>query len=143
MSNFNAGDDTISVEDITNRVDELRGECDSIQEDIDSAVDDLEVDAAEGAMEEWTKENAEELETLESLLSEMCGYGGNHQWEGDWYPDYLTHENYFETAMDEMVADCYEIPKDLPSFMTITLDYDALREDYTEVEFDGQTYYYR
>lgn len=132
MSNFNAGDDIISVEDITNRVDELRGERDSF--------DDEDGDIT------WSDDNpddAAELETLENLLFEMCGYGGNHQWEGDWYPDYLTHENHFETAMDEMVADCYEIPKDLPSFMTIVLDYDALKEDYTEITFEGETYYYR
>jgi len=46
-------------------------------------------------------------------------------------------------AMDEMVADCYEVPKNLPSFMTITLDYVALQQDYSTVEIDGTTYFYR
>lgn len=85
----------------------------------------------------------EELQTLENLLEELKGYGGDEQWEGNWYPVTLIRDSYFEEAMDEMVADCYEIPKDLPSFVTITLDYVALQQDYSSVEFDGVTYWYR
>ena len=41
------------------------------------------------------------------------------------------------------VADCYTLPKDLPFWMTITYDYDALKQDYTGVDFNGVTYYVR
>ena len=41
-----------------------------------------------------------------------------------------------------MVADCYAMPE-LPSFMTVTLDYDALEQDYTSVDFDGVEYLIR
>lgn len=88
-------------------------------------------------------EELETLETLENLLEELKGYGGDEQWEGNWYPVTLIRDSYFEESMDEMIADCYEIPKDLPSFMTITLDYVALQIDYCSVEFDGVKYWYR
>jgi hypothetical protein len=132
MSDFNAGDDIIDVRDIIARVEELREERDSFCDDEGDIV--------------WSDDNpddAEELNMLESLLSDLCGYGGDEQWEDDWYPITLIHENYFEQSMDEMVADCYDVPKDLPYWITITLDYDALKQDYSEVEFDGNTYYYR
>jgi hypothetical protein len=45
--------------------------------------------------------------------------------------------------MDEMVSECYELPKDLPFWMTITYDYDALRQDYTKLDFDGVAYFVR
>lgn len=73
----------------------------------------------------------------------MKGNGGDEQWEGDWYPVTLIRESYFEDAMDEMIEDCYELPKDLPFWMNITYDYDALKMDYTTTELDGVTYYYR
>jgi hypothetical protein len=75
-------------------------------------------------------------------LDEIQGCGGDHQWRGDWYPANLIRDSYFEQAMDELVADCYVIPE-MPSFMTITLDYVALQQDYSSVEVDGVTYWYR
>jgi len=51
----------------------------------------------------------------------------------------LIHEDYFEEYMDQMLEDLGEIP-DVPSYITITIDYDALREDYTTISFDGQEY---
>lgn len=62
----------------------------------------------------------------------------------DWeYGTTLIHEDYFEEYMDEMIEDCYEFPKNLPFWMSLTIDYDALTQDYTEVDFDGVTYYVR
>ena len=139
IENF-AGSDIIDVRDIIARVEELREQ-----------VEEIKVDFNEGADEEQEARNHpdfsnalfDELQTLENLLSDLCGNGGDEQWEGDWYPVILIKDSYFEESMDEMVADCYDMPKNLPSFMTVTLDYDALKQDYTECEFEGDTYYYR
>ena len=98
---------------------------------------------AKNALIEWDKENAQEMQTLTAIMKDLKGYGGDEQYRGDWYPVTLIRYSYFETAMDELIADCYEVPKDLPSFMTITLDYVALQQDYTLTEIDGITYYYR
>ena len=61
-------------------------------------------------------------------------------WE---YGETLIHRNYFEEYMDEMVEECYDLPKDLPYWMSIKLDYVALEQDYISVDFDGQEYLIR
>lgn len=46
--------------------------------------------------------------------------------------------------MDDLVQECYSKHYEgLPYWMTITLDYDALKQDYTPIEIDGVTYLYR
>ena len=152
------GSDIIDVRDVIARVEELRSERDSLKEQCDDCVSAYEYHdgddtkstpeyddmlKAKADLTEWENDNSEELTELEELLSSMCGYGGDEQWEGDWYPVTLIHENYFESAMDELLEDVGDTPKDLPSYLTITVDYDVLKQDYSEVEFNGDTYYYR
>lgn len=60
----------------------------------------------------------------------------------DWnYGVTLIHENYFEQYIDEMLEDCGKLPKNLPFYINIIIDYDVLKQDYTEVDFNGETYY--
>ena len=122
-------DDVIDVRDIIDRIEEL-----------ESSKDDHESEPDGG---HWSDEEAQELQTLADLMDDLKGYGGDEQWRGDWYPLTLIRDSHFEESMDELVADCYEWPKDLPSFVTITLDYVALQQDYSTVEIGGETYFYR
>ena len=121
--------DIIDVRDIIERIEELESEI----EDYTEQMDDWQANA----------NNQEQLEALMSIMEEMKGYGGDEQWRGDWYPVTLIRDSHFEEAMDELVHDCYDMPKNLPDFMTITLDYVALQMDYTSVEIEGATYWYR
>ena len=121
--------DIIDVRDIIERVEELESEIEAYAE----TMDDWQANA----------DNQQELEALMSIMGEMKGYGGDEQWRGDWYPVTLIRDSHFEEAMDELVHDCYDMPKNLPDFMTITLDYVALQMDYTSVEIEGATYWYR
>ena len=156
-------DDTIDSRDIIERIVELQDTRDSLQTDYDDAVTALDefeddpstfaqdgstpdelreaVEAAKKALDTWnTSDDAEELRILEALQEEASGYSP------DWtYGSQLIRRSYFEQAMDEMVADCYgdQYTKDLPSFMTLTLDYDALEQDYTGVDFGGVEYLIR
>lgn len=138
--------DIIDVRDIIARVEELRETVAAIKEEFDAIPENAGVDFANIARNhpDFSSEEYDELQTLESLLSDLCGNGGDEQWEGDWYPVTLIKESYFEESMDEMIADCYpDLSKDLPCFVTVTLDYEMLKQDYTECEFEGETYYYR
>ena len=123
--------ETIDIRDIIERVEELEA---SIQ-DYENEDGDLELH--DGLIAE-----KEELEELRGLLAELAGYGGDEQFEGDWYPVTLIHDSYFETAMDELLEDIGDIPRDLPCYLTITVDYVALQMDYSSVEIDNQTYWY-
>lgn len=84
------------------------------------------------------KSSMEEYDALISLQEQCENYVDD--WE---YGVTLIHEDHFEQYMDEMIEDCYELPKDLPSWVKITYDYDALKRDYIEVDFDGVTYFIR
>lgn len=135
--------DIIDVESLTDRFDELESNMQDLQSAIDDAEDLDEQQHAEKALSDWkTSDEGQEFEQLGELLADIQGCGGDHQWNGDWYPQCLIADCHFEQYMDEMIDDCYSIPE-LPSFMTITLDYIALRQDYTSVEIDGVTYLMR
>lgn len=152
MSNIDNQQDVLDVRDIIERVEELRVERESLGDAITEANDALDgtlenhdaLIASEKALTDWDSDgDGEELATLEALLSDLRGNGGDHEWEGDWYPVTLIHENYFEASMDEMLEDIGVMPKDIPGYLTITVDYDALKQDYTTVDYDGAEYLYR
>ncbi len=123
MSNEITNDmDVIDSRDIIERIEELES---FIEYNVNENSDDV---------IEWT----EELEALKALAEEGENYSP------DWsYGSQLIHENYFEEYMDEMLEDCGDIPKDIPCYLDITVNYDMLKWDYTELDFDGETYYIR
>lgn len=86
-----------------------------------------------------------ELKELEALLADLEGNGGDHQWEGNWYPAYLIRESNFVDAMKELCDDIGDIPKELPSYVVIDWEATAknLRVDYSEQDIDGVTFLYR
>lgn len=84
-----------------------------------------------------------ELATLMEILDDLRGNGGDEQWKGDWYPVTLIRDSYFEEARDKLVEDIGALPKDIPSYLRIEVDYDAVRREYTSTEIEGVTYWYR
>lgn len=91
-------------------------------------------------------EEQDEFESLESLLEELKGDGGNVQWEGEWYPDTLIHDSYFQDYAQELAEDVGAINADA-TWPNNCIDWEQaarkLKYDYTGVEFDGHTYWYR
>jgi hypothetical protein len=130
MADISNSDDMIDVRDVIARVEELREQRDDINPE-------------DGLKYELDTDERAELATLESLLDDLKGYGGDEQWNGDWYPVSLIRDSYFETAMDELLEDIGDMPKNIPPYLTITVNYDALQMDYSSVEFDNVTYWYR
>lgn len=143
MADIDNTEDQIQVSDITERVDELRADRDGY---VIGAPDGSETESPEGWREE-NPEDAEELDTLEKLLEEIKGYGGDHQWEGDWYPGTLIRSTYFEEAMRDLAEDLYgdKIREAVWPFNCIDWE-KAAREadqDYSEVDYSGVEYKYR
>lgn len=91
-------------------------------------------------------EGAEELKQLEDLLSQMAGYGGDEEWEGDWYPITLIRDDYFE-EYSEQLAEELDLVKPDAQWPYTCIDWEAaaeqLKMDYTSCEFEGVTYWYR
>jgi len=135
MTDITSSDDIIDVRDITDRVEELR-----------EARDDwTECSGDDDKWAETHRDDAAELAALESMLDDIRGYGGDHQWEGDWYPITLIRDSYFTEYAQELVTDIGDIPREIPSYIEIDWEATAtnIRADYSDVEFDGATYWYR
>jgi hypothetical protein len=93
------------------------------------------------------EDEAQEFTELSALLEELKGCGGDHQWRGDWYPVTLIHDCYFEKYAQELASDIYgkEIDKAQWPFDCIDWEKAAsdLQGDYSTVDYDGVTYWYR
>lgn len=122
--------DMIDMWDITDRVDELRGL----------------VHDEDGNQQTLASGEYDELELLEGLLAELAGYGGDHDWGGDWYPGSLIRDSYFVTYAQEFADDIGAINSEA-GWPTQCIDWGrAARElqmDYSIVDYDGTTYWYR
>jgi hypothetical protein len=148
-------DDTIDSRDVIERIEELEAEREAIteeveeyahaeeEEDDDGNPKQVDVDRlreARESLKEWDDENGDELKALKALAKEASGYAD------DWkYGAQLIRDSYFTEAMQELLDDCGEIPKNFPSYIEIDWEATArnLRADYTSVEFDGVTYWVR
>ena len=115
--------DIIDVRDIIARVEELEPQVDTIGEG----------------------EHIAEWNMLTRILHELNGYGGDEQWRGDWYPVTLIDDAYFVDYVQDMLADCGVVPRDLPHYIEIDWRATArnVQTDYSSVEIDGRTYWYR
>ena len=95
---------------------------------------------------EHDEETRHEQEILEGLLSDLKGYGGDEQWRGDWYPIALIRDSYFKTYAQDLAEDIGAIDRNA-RWPNTCIDWDKaareLQTDYSTVELDGTTYWYR
>lgn len=128
--------DVIDVRDIIARVLELRDERDEYNEKMGSP------DAWDGVPDG----EPEELAMLEGILSELAGYGGDEEFDGDWYPITLIAESYFQEYAQNLAEDCGMVDTSA-SWPMNCIDWEqAARElqmDYSNILIHGSTYWYR
>jgi hypothetical protein len=107
MSNYNNTGKTIDVRGVMARVEALEGERDRADECglCHGALGPVETFAnpephvcvdcggtGKAGIVDWAAEcaeDAEELDRLTELLTDLAGAGGDEQWRGDWYPGAL------------------------------------------------------
>lgn len=90
----------------------------------------------------------DEVEELRSLLKVAEQGSGSPDWP---YGEALIRDTYFTRYIEELIDDCYSLPKELTSgdwpWRHITVDYEAAADeakaDYIDVDFDGVTYWIR
>ena len=124
---FDTDSDVIDSRDVIARIAELEGERDGY-------------DGVEGWAEDYPEEAAE-LAALVALQEEAEGYAE------DWtHGVTLIRESYFEDYARELAEDIGAIAKDA-QWPACHIDWDAacdaLKMDYTEVDFDGVSYWVR
>ena len=128
--------DYIDVRDIIARVLELRDERDEYNEKMGSP------DAWDGV----PGGEPEELAMLEDILSELAGYGGAEEFEGDWYPVELVADSYFQEYAQNLAEDCGMVDTNARWPMNC-IDWKQaaceLQMDYTYILIHDTTYWYR
>lgn len=125
-------DEVIDSRDVIARIEELEAEQESsIEDEHDGSWDNT--------------DEAKELDGLRELAAEASD-------SPDWqYGEALIHEDYFTKHIEELIDDCYQMPKEMNSgdwpWRHVQIDYEAAAQeakaDYMEVDFDGQTYLIR
>jgi hypothetical protein len=96
---------------------------------------------AEKALADWcTSDEAEELEALEALAEEC------EQYSSDWiHGETLIRRSYWVEHVQDLLADCGDIPRDIPHYIEIDWEATArnIEADYASVDFDGVEYLIR
>jgi len=97
-----------------------------------------ELEEAQKALAEW--DDADELKSLQAFAKQVEDYCTDYL-----HGETLIRESYFTDYVEELVKDCYGLPSDLPSFIVIDWEATAenVKQDYSEADFDGVTYYFR
>ena len=109
-----------------------------VEELMEELVDDVvEEECGDGSIEEFVVENSFRLE-LEALRDEI----NSSEWQ---YGLQLIRESEFTDYCEEMLKDCGDLPRDIPSYIEIDWEKTAqnLSVDYSEVEINGVTFLYR
>jgi len=137
-------DDILQMTDIIEQFEELESEREALTDALEEAENDQEKASAQSELDAWdASESGGDFKLLTALMDELNGNGGDEQFRGDWFPSHLIRYSYFEDYTDEMLEDIGDIPKDLPCYLSITVDYKALAMDYSSVEINGIEYMYR
>jgi len=154
-------DDVIDSRDVIERIEELENERTALvealagaKETLTDAEDDTsvfknnenvlaglrgELEEAETAITDWDEsDEASELEVLKALAEEAEG-------ETSGWSDGVTliNEDYFTEYAQDLVRDIGYLPSNLPGYIVIDwgATADNLKEDYSTVDFDRETYY--
>lgn len=140
ISNY---DDVIDSRDVIERIEELGEELAEKLNAVTKTDDWNSENLSEGnyqfmvnSLPESDKDDIGEYWMLVKLANEAEQY--SEDWE---YGESLVRYSYFEDYMDEMIEDCYELRKDMPYWMSIKLDYEAMKQYYISIDFDGVEYY--
>lgn len=156
--------DVLDIRDLINRIEELRADRANLSDEVEEAQTDMtfashgdgdttgelteRLNVATAALAAWNAgDEAEELRTLESFVEEMKDYGGDHQWEGDWYPVTLVRDSYWDDYAREFAEDIHGDKMREASWPFDCIDWEKagreLQMDYSSAEYDGVTYWYR
>jgi hypothetical protein len=140
MSNLDLTADMLDVRDIIARLEELREDRD------DFSGTETFIEGPEGWAGKYP-EDADELATLEAILDDLKGNGGDEQWEGSWYPVTLIRDSYFIEYAQELAEDIGCYTQKATAWPHSCIDWEkAARElqyDYSSVEINDITYWYR
>ena len=141
----------IDTRDLQDRIDELNDDIDTLDNEISELseeIDDLDENDPDDKNEidlklddiEDKREQIEELQEELSMLLDVESEVPEFR-----HGETLIHENYWVEYVQDLCEDCGYISRDFPHW--IAIDWDATADnvaaDYSTIELDGNTYYFR
>lgn len=141
MKTISNSDDVIDSREVIERIESLetmRDMCTMIRDD----------GTEEPDPDGWADQNPDDAAELAALKSLAEKAEDSPDWR---YGETLIRESYFTDYIEELIADCYKMPKEMNSsdwpWRHVTIDYEAAadeaKDDYIECDFDGVTYLIR
>ena len=137
--------DFIDTRDLIERRDELKQDMlNSFLEDFEhyaDRTDDFDdILFEEEEIQNWKEYWSDELEEIAEIDSIEDELGSEFE-----YGVTLVNEDYWEEYVEDLLIEIGYLPKDLPSWIEIDWKATAenVKQDYTEVEYQGRTYYGR
>lgn len=118
---------------------DLRGENVIDSRDVIARIEELETDRELALADGQDFDDQDELDALIELREQCEDYG-------DWrHGETLVAWSYWEEYVRQMCEDIGDIPRNIPDYIVIDwlATSDNIAQDYTEVTFDGESYYIR
>ena len=84
----------------------------------------------------------QERNILQKFLGEIELSNSAFCVEGKFYPKTLIAESYFPRFMDAILEDADVFPKNLPFYLTVVVDYTALKDDYGSADLNGTRFFF-
>jgi hypothetical protein len=135
--------DIIDSRDITDRLNEVIEEIEGMEEEVEENRSG-DVLTEDGYTKKYVDKNEyDELVVEKEILERIYDQG---RYIDDWeYGVGLIAERYFVEYCIELVSDIGDLPRDIPNYLVIDWEATAenLKQDYTEIDIDGTTYYVR
>lgn len=141
-------EDVIDSRDVIARIEHLQGEFDAWADlAVENAVVEERGEIPRPTVEDWADvdEDGGELRALLALAEEAsCS--------PDWiHGETLIRDSYFTEYIEQLIDDCYELPKEFKSgewpWRHMSIDFEAAADeakaDYSDCDFDGETYWIR
>lgn len=108
--------------------------------DLMAYIESIEGDYEEG--EAMDRQTDADLSALREFAKEFEDHAPDYH-----YGEVAIRESYFEVYARQTLEDCGMIPSNLPGFIENNIDWSGVAEDmlvdYSEIDFDGVTYYVR
>jgi hypothetical protein len=129
--------DVMDSRDVIKRFEEITSEVEALAEEAGQELDD------------FLKDNESDEAMEYKTLKQVCEDGENSP---DWtHGETLISDSYFTDYIEELINDCYEMPKEINSggwpWRHIKIDFEAAadeaKQDYFEIDFDGIIYWIR
>ena len=137
-------DDVIDSRDVIERIEELQSTLESYHDDQETTL------SFEFALQDAANfpEHDDEYTELQRLLKLQSEAEGSPDWS---HGETLIREDYFTSYIEQLIDDCYELPKEFKSgdwpWRHMSIDFEAAaneaKVDYIEADFDGVTYLIR